>query len=58
MGTFWGPFEVALVAKWGSRAVVLEVEILMTKKVVRELATLGGTWQHLARLGGNLGAWP
>ena len=49
--TFWGHFGVTLVAKWDLRAVFLEIQILMTKKVARELAGVGRTWQDLAGFG-------
>ena len=40
------------------RRVFSEVEILMAKRVKRNLAGVAGTWQELAALGGNLGARP
>ena len=49
-GYLLGSFGFTLVAKWGSRDVFLEVEILIAKKVKRNLAAIGSNWQDLAEI--------
>ena len=58
LGTFWVPLGSLWSPNGAPEALLLEVEILMAKRVVRKLAGLGGNLQDLAALGGNLGARP
>ena len=43
LGSLWSPNGTP-------EALVLEVEILIAKKVTTRLAALGGTWRHLREL--------
>ncbi len=51
---FWVPFRILLASSWSPigipEAVLLEVEILMAKRVKKKLAAIGSTWQDLAEI--------
>ena len=54
-GYLLGPFEVILVAEWGSRGASFRGRNFGGK---RGQEGVGSTWQDLAGIGGNLGARP